>query len=382
MTYDVDLLRREEFPWAARREAVYLNHASTGALPQRTVRTVTDWIQRRGAPWRIGEGESFAMLATVRALLARLVGADASEIALMPNTGVGINLAASALPLQPGDVVLTPDLEFPANVYPWMALAERRGVIYRRVPCANGVVDEARLFRELEDPAVKVLALSWVGFATGARVDLAALGRACRARGVWFVVDAIQGLGVMPLDLRHCHVDILSCGGQKWLLSPWGTGFTYVRRELVRQLDPQVVGWVAVRGSDDFSRLLEYDLTWRDDARRFELLTLGYHDFAGMNESLALLLELGPARIAAHVERLVSRIVAWAAEHPAVELVTPVEPERRAGIVSLRLPDPSAAAARLRAAKVAFSLREGSIRLSPHCYTSDDDIDIALAALT
>jgi selenocysteine lyase/cysteine desulfurase len=176
-------------------------------------------------------------------------------------------------------------------------------------------------------------------------------------------------------------VDILSCGAQKWLLAPWGTGFTYVRRELVTQLDPQVVGWVAVRGSDDFTRLLDYDLTWRDDARRFELLTLGYQDFAGMNESLALLLELGPARIAAHVERLVSRIIAWAAEHPEVELITPPEPERRAGIVSLRLPDPPAAAARLREAKVACSLREGSIRLSPHCYTNDDDIDRALAAI-
>jgi selenocysteine lyase/cysteine desulfurase len=381
MSYDVDLLRREEFPWAARGDAVYLNHASTGALPQRTVRTVTDWIQRRAEPWRIAEGESFEMLARGRQLVARLVGADAGEIALMPNTGVGLNLAAFALPLEPGDVVLTPDLEFPANVYPWMALAERRGVIYRRVPCTDGVVDEGRLLRELEDPAVKVLALSWVGFATGARVDLAALGRACRARGVWFVVDAIQGFGVVPLDLRHCHVDILACGAQKWLLSPWGTGFTYVRRELVRRLDPQVVGWVAVRGSDDFTRLLDYDLTWRDDARRFELLTLGYQDFAGMNESLALLLELGPARIAAHVERLVSRIIAWAAEHPEVALVTPAEPARRAGIVSLRLPDPPAAAARLREAKVAFSLREGSIRLSPHCYTNDDDIERALAAL-
>jgi selenocysteine lyase/cysteine desulfurase len=381
MTYDVELLRREEFPWAARGDAIYLNHASTGALPQRTVRTVTDWIQRRAEPWRIGDGESFEMLAKGRRLVAQLVGADAGEIALMPNTGVGINLAAFALPLQPGDVVLTPDLEFPANVYPWMALAERRGVIYRRVPCLDGVVDEARLLRELEDPAVKLLALSWVGFATGARVDLEALGRACRARGVWFVVDAIQGLGVVPLDLRRCHVDILACGAQKWLLSPWGTGFTYVRRELVARLDPQVVGWVAVRGSDDFTRLLDYDLAWRDDARRFELLTLGYQDFAGMNESLALLLELGPARVAAHVESLVSRIIAWAAEHPEVELVTPAEPARRAGIVSLRLPDPPAAAARLREAKVAFSLREGSIRLSPHCYTNDDDIDRALAAI-
>ncbi len=381
MTYDVERLRREEFPWAARGEAIYLNHASTGALPERSVRTINDWTRRRAEPWRIGESESFAMLAQGRQRLARLVGADAGEIALMPNTGVGINLAAFALPLQPGDVVLTPDLEFPANVYPWMTLAARRGVIYRRVPCAGGVVDEARLLRELEDPAVKVLALSWVGFATGARVDLAALGRACRARGVWFVVDAIQGLGVVPLDLGQCPVDILSCGAQKWLLSPWGTGFTYVRRELLQRLDPQVVGWVAVQGSDDFTRLLDYDLTWRDDARRFELLTLGYQDFAGMNESLALLLELGPAQVAAHVERLVSRIVDWAAGQPAVELVTPAEPARRAGIVSLRLPDPPAAAARLREAKVAFSLREGSIRLSPHCYTNDDDIDRALAAL-
>src|SRR6185436_5105665 len=125
----------------------------------------------------------------------KLVGASPREIALATNTGYGFNLAARALPLAPGDVVLTPDGEFPANIYPWMGAAEARRVQYRRLPTVNGLVDEDALIGALDDRGVKVVAVSWVGFMTGHRVDLVRIGRECRARGIYFVVDAIQGLG-------------------------------------------------------------------------------------------------------------------------------------------------------------------------------------------
>ncbi len=381
MTLDVQALRAREFPWAARGDAIYLNNASTGPLPRRTLGAIASFNEARAAVFRMTYEMQFGTLARSRELVARLIGATPETIALAVNTSFGINLAAFALPLKPGDVVLGPDLEFPANVYPWMTAATRRRVEYRRLPVDNGLFDQDTLLRALEDPAVKVVAISWVGFATGQRVDLETIGRACRARGAYFVVDAIQGVGPCTLDVSRCHVDILACGAQKWLLSPWGSGFVYVREGLAQELEPNVVSWMAVRGSDDFSRLLDYDPTWRDDARRFEQITLPYQDFAGMNASLDLIHELGPGEVARHVEGLVDMIVAWAADRDDVELITPRERERRAGIVALRPREPEAVSARLNRARVTHSLREGAIRLSPHCYNTREEIAWALAVL-
>ncbi|HEY0777481.1 MAG TPA: aminotransferase class V-fold PLP-dependent enzyme [Gemmatirosa sp.] len=379
--YDLDALRTAEFPWTARGDAVYLNHASTGPLPARTVTAVTEFVARRAEPHRIADPELFGTLARVRDGVARLIGADAAEVACMPNTTYGLNFAARALSLGAGDVVLTFDGEFPANVYPWMALAAR-GVRLELLPSTpEGLPDEGALLRAIaERDDVRAVTVSWVQFTSGYRVDLAAIGAACRARGISFVVDAIQGLGACTLDVRTTPIDVLACGAQKWLLSPWGTGFVYVRRELVPRLVPQDVGWLAVRGADDFARLTDYDYTFRDDARRFEVLTLPFHDFAGFAASLDLLHALGPAAVAAHVAALADRIVACAADR-AVPLVTPRDPARRAGIVSLRLPDSAAASARLRAAGIAHSVREGAVRLSPHGYNSPADVDRALTAL-
>ena len=378
MAYDIEALREREFPWAARGEAIYLNNASTGPLPQRALAAIRDFDERRAAPYRLSDELQFATLARGRELLGQLINADPAEIGLAVNTSYGLNLAAFALPLQPGDVVLTPDREFPANVYPWMQLARRRGVVYKRIPLCDGVVDERALCRELEDPAVKAVSVSWVGFATGYTVDLETIGRACRASGAYFVVDAIQGLGALTLDVHASQVDILACGAQKWLLSPWGTGFVYVRRDLIAALEPHDVSWMAVKGSDDFRRLVDYDLTWRDDARRFEFITLPFHDFAGMNASLELIHECGPRAVADHVMNLTDVIVLWAAGQRGVELLTPSAPKHRAGIVSLRMPNASGVSTALKSAGVSHSLREGAIRLSPHFYNTRDEVRRAL----
>jgi selenocysteine lyase/cysteine desulfurase len=264
-----------------------------------------------------------------------------------------------------------------------MALERRAGVTLQRVPCDAGrLPDEDALLRALDEvPRVRAVTVSWVSFATGYRLDLARIGAACRERGVYFVVDAMQGVGPRVLDVARCNVDVLACGGQKWLMSPWGTGFVYVRDELVAKLEPSAVGWMSVRGSDDFARLVDYDFTYRDDARRFEVITLPFQEFAGLNASLELLLELGREAVEAHVTGLADRIVRWAESRSDVRLVTPADPARRAGIVSLAPRDPAAASARLTSAGVSHSLREGAIRLSPHCYNTEAEVDAALATL-
>ena len=374
---DVDGLRGREFPWMQTGETVFLNAASTGPLPRRTVEIIEAWAALRAEPHRLGDATLFTTLRRSRELIAQLIGARTTEIALAVNTSYGMNVAAFALPLVPGDVIVTPDLEFPANVYPWAAAAKARGLEYRRIALQDGVLDEAALHRALDDRAVKCVSVSWVGFANGFRVDLESLGRACRQRGVYLVVDAIQGLGPCTIDVSRLEIDILACGAQKWLLSPWGAGFVYVREELARTLDPPIVSWMAARGTDDFGKLTEYDFEWRADARRYEFVTLPFQDFAGMNASLELFMELGPSRIAEHIARLADEIVSWSRE-TRVALVTPADRARRAGIVCVKPRDAAKVSERLKEHGVVHSYREGGIRLAPHVYNTSEEVRRAL----
>ena len=382
MTYDVEQLRAREFPWTAAGDIVYLNNASTGPLPAATVRAVGDFTAARSEPWTISEEMQFGTLAETRQRLARFVGAPASQIALMVNTSYGINIAARCLPFEQGDIVITSDREFPANIYPWMALEAARGVHLVRIPSVGALPDEDALLAALDRPRVKALTLSWVSFSSGYRVNLERLGAACRERGIWFIVDAIQGLGAATVDVVRCNIDVFACGGQKWLLSPWGSGFVYLRDELVQRLDPAPVGWMSVKASEDFTRLVDYDLTWREDARRFEVITLPFQEFAGFNTSLALLESLGLKEVESHIATLANRIVDWATEHREIELVTPGDAAKRAGIVSVRPADAASASSRMTEAGIIHSFREGAIRLSPHCYNTMEDVDRALEVLS
>lgn len=377
----LDAVADREFPRVRQGAVAFLNNASTGPLPESALRALADFDALRAEPWRISQEFQFGTVARARELAARLIGASSAEIALMTNTSYGLNLAARALPIRPGDVVLTSDREFPSNVYPWMALEEGRGARFERIPCVARLADEAAILAALDRPRVKVLVLSWVSFETGYALDLARLGRACRERGIFFVVDAIQGLGALPLDVSQVPIDVLACGCQKWLCSPWGTGFVYVRRSLIPTLRPVDVSWMAVRDSDDFTRLLDYDFTYRDDARRFEMVTLPFQEFAGMNAALELLFEVGLPAVTARVAAHVARIIDWATGRRGVRLVSSPEPARGSGIVALQPSDPEGTSRALAEAGVIHSLREGAIRLSPHWFTPEAHVERALAVL-
>jgi cysteine desulfurase / selenocysteine lyase len=374
---DSAALRRDDFPWA--EQTVYLNHASIGPLPERTRRALDAFNRQRTMPFQLPDRDLFAVLAESRRLVAELLSVTPEEIALTVNTGFGLGVVARALPLRPGDVVLVSDREFPANVYPWLRLRET-GIEVELVPTtAAGWPDEARLLERLADPRVRVLAVSLVQFSNGYQVDLAALSAATRRTGAYLVVDAIQAVGQVPLDLGRTQVDVLACGGQKWLLSPWGSGFVYVRRELISRLSPPVTGWMAFEGTDDFTRLTTYSDTLRADARRFELITLPYQDFAGFNASLGLVREMGIEHIQAHLRRLHEPVLAWA-ERSGARIVSP-RGERGSGILCLAPTDVGAAFRRLKAARIICSLREGAIRLSPHGYNTLEEMERVVAVL-
>ena len=378
MSFDI----AKEFPQTG-PDVIYLNAAAVGPLPARTVAELDYWIRLRAEPWRIQLDEQFNALAKARSLSASLIGADSREIALVPNTSTGLNIAAQVLPIARDKVVIGYDGEFPANVYPWMALARTGGARYEQMGLLpTGLPDWDALPARLDRGDVGVVAISWVSFVSGDRADLGAIGAMCRERGIWFVVDAIQGVGTTVLDVHACKIDILSCGAQKWLLSPWGSGFCYVRDDLVHKLEPRTIGWLSTRGTEDFSRMLEYDLTYMDDARRFEVATIPYQDMAGMNSSLELLQEIGLDAVEQRIHSLVERLIVGISTIPTLSLVTPWSARRRAGIVSFTVKDVKAVSARLNAAAVTHSVRGGGvIRLAPHVYNTEEEIDLVLALM-
>ncbi len=193
------------------------------------------------------------------------------------------------------------------------------------------------------------------------------------------MVDAIQGLGQLPFDVRRTPVDLLSCGGQKWLLSPWGSGFFYVRRALIPELDPTITGWMAFEGTDDFTRLTEYREHLRGDARRFEMITIPYQDFAGLLRSVGLLGELGIPAIRDHLTGIRQPVTEWA-DRRGVPITSPTGP-RGSAIVCVAPPKVVEAHRALRRARIYASLREGSIRLSPHCYNTVEEMERVTAVL-
>ncbi len=362
--------------FAALAGTTYLNAAVSGPLPDRSRRALAEYHDRRAAG-RLTEQDFSPLLARARAAAGRLVGGAVDEIALVPNTSVGLNLAASFL-LQrraEGDdrpTIVVSDREFPANVYAWLEL-ERAGYRVEIVPCdVLGRPDEEALRARVDQDDVALFAISAVQFATGWGADLARFGALCRRREVFYVVDAIQAAGVVPLDPRAWGVDLLAAGGQKWLCSPWGTGFVWVPREHVTHWRPLHTGWLAYTASQDFSTLTHYERDLLDDARRFEVGSLPFPEFQAFALALELINEIGVARIHEHVRALHRPLLEWAARHDVVSLV---DEARASGILCLRVPAAEHVYAALQAGGVQCAMREGVLRIAPHLYNRSDDVE-------
>ena len=227
---------------------------------------------------------------------------------------------------------------------------------------------------------VAALAVSSVQFSNGHRANLESLGRACHNSGTLFIVDAIHSLGAVPLDVRAAHVDVLATGGQKWLCSPWGTGFTFVRRELATTLEPPQPGWLAFTATNDFSRLLEYDRELLPDARRFEVGSLAIQDFAGMVASIELFLELGVPAIHAHLLDVQAPLRQWARSRE-IRISGSDDPRTHSGIVSLEMADAEHVFEELRRRRIICAIRGGAVRFSPHFYNTVEEMDLVIEAL-
>ena len=372
-------LRDKEFPWTA--VTAYFNNAGIGPLPERTLELVDKLNREKTTPHQIDDARLFGLLADTRRAVAKLINADVDEICLTTGTTLGLNIAARALPLKKDDVVLVPEREFPANVYPWLQL-ESRGVVVELVqPMPNGWPNEDYLCERVLDPKVRALAISLVQFSNGFKADVKRLGEACRAGGCYLVVDGMQGIGQLAFDVREMPIDMLACGGQKWLLSPFGSGFLYVRKGLLERLEPTFVGWLAFAGTDDFTRLTEYNNTLRVDARRFEINTLPFQDLAAMGESIKILCEFGVSDIEEWL-RAVRRPLLEASDAGKLRVISPLDEGHTSSIVCVVPNKLSDCCQKLRQERVTVVIREGALRFSPHCYNTPDEMERAVAIMT
>ncbi|HSS76550.1 MAG TPA: aminotransferase class V-fold PLP-dependent enzyme [Thermoanaerobaculia bacterium] len=366
-------LREAEFPVI--HECAYLNHAGMSPLPRRSAQRISDLaelVSRTGdRRWLDRQAE----VERVRGLAARLLGArQPHEVAFVENTSTALSMIAGGVDWRPGDNVVGAALEFPSNVYPWMQLADF-GVEYRQVPEREGRIDPEELIG-LMDSRTRMLALSWVQYASGFRSDLARLGAACRERDVLFVVDVIQGLGALELDVERDLVDVAAGSGHKWLLGTEGAGLLYVSDRVVDRLRPARSGW---RSTRDIFQWADYDLTWAEGAKRFESGTLNVYGIVALGGSLEILQEAGAAAVEEQVLALTER-AARGLKALGFSVVSSRTPGETSGIVTATHPrlDPQDLVKRLGERDVVVAARAGRFRISPHFYNTEKEIDRCL----
>jgi selenocysteine lyase/cysteine desulfurase len=357
------------------RRWAYFDHAAVAPLSARAGAALAEWAADFSENGLTHYSRWLARIDEVRRLAGRLLHADPLDIAFIKNTSEGIGIVAEGLDWHPGDNVVTAEDEYPANIYPWLNLASR-GVELRRVNSRDGRIVLDDLLAAM-DGRTRLLTISWVEYASGFRNDLDAIGVACRQRGVLFFVDAIQGLGVFPLDVSRSPIDFLAADGHKWLLGPEGAGIFWIRRDLVDRLHPVGVGWHSVVGAWDFAAI---DFRLKPNAGRWEGGSLNVAGITALGASLELLLEIGVDALSRRILELTDRFCAEV-ERTGWTVYTPRCEAERSGIVSLIAPAGRAAGfipavvRQLRGQGVVVNHRAGRLRVSPHAYNTFDEVD-------
>lgn len=368
-------LRRDLF--AATQQYAYLNHAAVGVLPRPTREAVQAFVDAHADAGVMGVFPYELRMEEYRSRIAAFIGAKPGTVAVLRNTGDGANAIAGGIRWETGDEVILPDNEFPANAQPWRPLRER-GVNLHFIETARERMTPDVLRAHI-GKRTKVVTVSWVSFADGYRHDLAALSEIAHEHGAILAVDAIQGLGAFPIDVEACGIDALYCGGAKWMLSLQGVSFLYVRPELIDRLQVASPGWRSVAGMWDF---LDYDQPYVPDATRFEGGTPNFIGALSLAQSIGVMQDAGPARIAAHVLALTDRLVDGL-QSAGAQLSTIRGRAESSGIVTFTLPqsDPVTLGKALQHEGIITTYRQNGIRVAPHGYNTVDEIDALVTAV-
>lgn len=368
---DIDQVR-QLFPFI-KNGIVYLNHASTAPVSSLVRERICELMKEKSES-RIDDYQSFLKVyEETKNLVAELINANPDRIALIDNTSNGINILATGIEWKSGDRILLNDIEFPANVYPFMNL-KKFGVEVDFVKSKNGIVTAEDLIENVK-PETKLISVSFVQFLSGYKIEIEKLGKFCRDRNIIFSVDGIQGIGAINFDVQKFNIDFLSCGTQKWLFGAQGLAFIYLTEELQRKINPAYIGWLSVEDAWD---LLNYKMKLKSTANVFQggtLNTIGIYIF---NTSLKLLKDFGFDKIE---ERVISntKYLRKRLNDTGISCLTDEIGENYfSGITTFKVDDSEKLFKFLEDKKIVCSLREGYIRLSPHFYNTFEDIDFVV----
>ena len=357
---------------------IYMNHAAVSPLSTRVrdaMNALNDDVTRNG--WA-NYAEWCQSYEDTRESAASLVNARSHEIAFMRNSSDALSAIANGIDWRQGDNVVTCNVEFPANIYPWMRLCAERGISIRFAEERNGRIDAEELVSKIDD-RTRVVTISWVQFSSGFRSDLARIGKFCRERDIIFVADVIQGLGGLTLDVERDYVDAFAADAHKYLLGPEGIALLYVSDRVIERIKPTVVGWTSVKNHEEY---LDYKLDYRDGAGRFECGTLNTAGVYGLRAAIDLFLEVGPEKIEAYLlglsdylaERLTSKGYDVVSSRRAGETsaVVTCKHERHTPKEIYRL---------LRSRNILTAPRVNRLRISPHFYNTRAEVDALIEAL-
>jgi selenocysteine lyase/cysteine desulfurase len=362
---------RQEFP--VTNNLIYLNHAAVAPLPQCCAKAMKDLADDALEFGSLHYDKWLDAYEGLRVAAARLINAERSEIALVKNTSEGIATVAMGLDWRPGDKIVAFREEFPANYYPWVRLEKQRvEVTWLSVTDSPDTIDQACR-------GAKLLAISFVQYLSGFRADLESIGEICRRQGCFFLVDAIQGMGAFPLDVRAAHIDALAADGHKWMLGPEGCGILYVRKERQDSIFPVEFGWTNVAGYNDYS---SRDMALRPDAGRYECGTLNTIGCFGLRASIEFLLTVGIERIAPVVQGLADQLAEGAVRR-GYQLLGDRTAKNGAGIIAIQKPgiDSRVVVRELKERGIMAAPRQGWVRMSPHFYVSPEEIERVIETL-
>jgi selenocysteine lyase/cysteine desulfurase len=359
---------RQNFP--VTEKYIYLDHAGVAPVSLRVREAVEPFLVESSGGGAFHYMKWLAKIAQVRKACAELINADPNDVAFVKSTSHGLSIVAEGLDWKPGDNLLIYEKEFPSNIYPWLNL-KRKGVAVKTIPSRGGRI----LIEDIEaliDSRTRLLALSSVQFINGFRIDLKRTGELCRSRGILFCVDAIQSLGLIPMDVKAFNIPFLSADAHKWLLGPEGIGIFYCRRELAERLSPPLVGWKSVKNDLAFERP-EFDL--KTDAARFEEGSMNVMGIIALGAAVDLLLEIGIEKIEKRVLSLGDLIIKKA-EDRGFTVLTPKERTSRGGNVTFTGNfDAVAIKSRLQDQGIMVNIRGGGLRVAPHFYNNEAEIE-------
>lgn len=329
---------RAAFPTLSRQ--IYLNCGTYGPLSTRVTDILCDWYRmlEQEGPWSPPAIErNMGAYEATRGKVAALLGVDVDEIALTRSVTDGTNIVAHGLRWQADDEVIVSDQEHESGWVVWQQLRHRYGI---RVKVLGLVADEDTLLLRLDalmTPRTRLVFLSHVSCQTGLRIPVAEVGRFIHERGSLFMLDGAHAVGQFPIHVRELHCDFYTGCGHKWLMGPQGTGFLYLAREHLDAIEPMWVGWgsraKSCKGPGD------EQLLWAEGGRRYECATRSWALYAGLGAAVDLIQEIGPANIQMRVQSLVAPFKAALRELPRMRVLTPFEPERSAGLVSIEFSD-------------------------------------------